>query len=107
VDPGQEHFAGVASVDAGMRPGIRSFADPVNNVPMIEQTLALIDACRAEGIQVDWIRRFDCGRLPLMEIDRDELCRLKETLARAARPSPVRRVKNTLKRVVYPIYNRF
>ncbi len=107
VAPHQEHFAGVNDVDAAMRPGIRPFSDPVNNVPMIEQTLALIEACRSLGIGVSWVRRFAGGELEPMEIDLSELRRLKESLARAAPRSPVRRLKNALKRLAYPIYNSF
>ncbi len=101
----QEHFADVNAVDASMRPGIRSFSDPVNNVPMIEQTLALIEACRGEGIGVNWVRRFAGGALEPMQVDLIELGRLKEALARAAPPSALRRLKNALKRLYYPFYN--
>ncbi len=107
VAAGREHFGQVNDVDAAMRPGIRSFSDPINNVPMIEQTLALIDGCRREGIRVNWIRRFAGGDLEPMEVDLEELKRLKEELACAARPSAMRTLKNALKSLYYPIYNSF
>jgi hypothetical protein len=54
--PGVEHFGSAGLVGKDMRPTYPSFADPVNNDPVIEQTLALIAACRDVGINVFWHR---------------------------------------------------
>jgi hypothetical protein len=104
VAPEQEHFTSMNEVDRVMRPGIRSFADPINNVPMIEQTLALIDGCRQEGIEVNWIRRFAEGALEPMSVDRDEIISLKRSFKK---PGPVRRVKNVIKTITLPVINWF
>jgi hypothetical protein len=100
----QEHFASMHNVDQGMRPGIRSFADPIRNVPMIEQTLALFDGCRREGIEVNWIRRYADGALEPISVDLDEILTLKRSFKR---PGPVRRVKNVIKTVTLPVINCF
>lgn len=100
----QEHFASMNNVDQGMRPGIRSFADPIRNVPMIEQTLALIDGCRREEVEVNWIRRYADGALEPMSVDLDEILMLKRSFKR---PDLVRRVKNVIKTVTLPVINCF
>ena len=103
VKADEEHFSSVGAVDRGMRPGIRSFSDPVRNVPMIEQTLALIDACRQQGIQVNWIRSFAGGSLEPMSVDMQEILRIKDGIASTATVD--RRMKNLVKTAVYPIIN--
>jgi hypothetical protein len=105
VQPGEEHFSKAVEIDHRMRPGIRSFSDPVNNVPMLEQTLALIAACVREGIRVNWIRTFAGGALKSMSVDMRELEELKRTITRPA--STARRIKNLIKMAVYPAINRF
>jgi hypothetical protein len=104
VAPAQEHFASMNDVDQGMRPGIRSFADPIRNVPMIEQTLALIDGCRREGVQVNWIKGYAGGALEPMSVDRAELSTLKRSFKK---PSLERRVKNMIKTITLPVINWF
>jgi hypothetical protein len=105
IRPGEEHFSTAAEIDHRMRPGIRSFSDPVNNVPMLEQTLALIDACTREGIQVNWIREFAGGSLQPMSVDIEELMEHKRAITRPF--TVVRRIKNLIKTAVYPAINRF
>ena len=105
VQPGEEHFSTAVEIDRRMRPGIRSFSDAVNNVPMLEQTLALIDACAREGIRVNWIRGFSGGSLEPMSVDMGELMELKRAITRPI--TAVRRIKNLIKTTVYPTINRF
>jgi hypothetical protein len=104
VAPDQEHFASMNEVDQGMRPGIRSLSDPINNVPMIEQTLAFIDSCRREGVQVNWIRSYVDGALEPMAVDRDGILTLKRSFKK---PGLERRVKNMIKTVTLPVVNWF
>jgi len=54
--PQQEHFNAANEAHHECRPYCRSFSDPVDHVPMIDQTLALQGACRAEGIDFAWYR---------------------------------------------------
>jgi hypothetical protein len=61
---GNEHFAGINEIDKEMRPEMPSFSDPANNLPMIEQTLAIKSACEKEGIKVNWYRDYgDDGQI--------------------------------------------
>jgi hypothetical protein len=103
VRTGEEHFSAVVGIDQQMRPRIRSFSDPVNNVPMIEQTLALIDACRGEGIQVNWIRDYGGGSLEPLLVDREKLVELKRAITSSV--TVERRIKNLIKTAVYPAIN--
>ncbi|WP_319559851.1 hypothetical protein [Marispirochaeta sp.] len=100
-----EHFGTVNEIDQVMRPGIRSFSDPVNNVPMIEQTLAIMEGCRREGIEVNWYMRYDNGGLPEMQIDYEEIERQKKELANLPKTAS-RRVKNAIKSAYRPFLNR-
>jgi len=103
--PGEAHFSTAVEIDRRMRPGIRSFSDPVKNVPMLEQTLALIDACAREGIRVNWIRGFAGGSLEAMSVDMEELIGLKRAITRPV--TATRRIKSLIKTAVYPAINRF
>ena len=54
--PEHEHFPEAEADHMKTRPQGRSFADPVEHVPLIEQTLALAEACREVGIGFTWYR---------------------------------------------------
>lgn len=101
--PGVEHFGQAGSVDKSMRPTYPSFADAVNNVPVIEQTLALIEGCRSAGIAVNWYRRYDSGALEPLVLD-------MEWFGEQQRLAALKRKKPSLARAVYrtaikkPIY---
>lgn len=105
VQPDSEHFAEVVDVDKRMRPHIRLFSDPLNNVPMIAQTLALIDACRAEGIAVHWYRCWSQPMGETMEVDRDWVER--ERLGILASLPPVVRLKRRIKAPIHTVINLF
>ncbi len=99
--PGVEHFGRAGVVDKDMRPTYPSFADPVNNVPVIEQTLALIDACADEGIIVNWYRRYAEGALEPLSIDPKWLAEQKVIAERNRKaPSALRRIYRLCKRPV-------
>jgi len=51
---GIEHFEAVEAAHHQIRPGYKSFDDPTDSVPIIDQTLALKDACEQSGIQFKW-----------------------------------------------------
>jgi hypothetical protein len=66
---GTEHFAAVEGAHREIRPGYKSFDDPTDSVPIIEQTCALRDACAAEGIAFNWYREYSPALDRLLEID--------------------------------------
>jgi hypothetical protein len=80
--PGEEHFGAVEKDHHEMRPGYRSFADPVEHVPLIEQTLALADACRANGIGFDWYRTWNAGMTDTVTISEEWLAEEKRRAKR-------------------------
>ncbi len=67
--PEMEHFAEVEGKDHEMRPGYRSFSDPVEHVPLIEQTLALGKACGKAGISFFWHRTWTRAMDDLINVD--------------------------------------
>ena len=103
VEPDQEHFASVVEVDRRMRPGIRLFSDPLNNVPMIAQTLALIEGCREAGITVNWYRQFSRPMAETMEVDEDRLERERRAIL-ASLPS-ITRLKRRIKAPIHALIN--
>jgi hypothetical protein len=66
---GLEHFAAVEGAHHEIRPGYKSFDDPTDSVPIIEQTCALRDACLAQGIGFKWHREYAPGLDDFLEID--------------------------------------
>jgi hypothetical protein len=66
---GSEHFAAVEGAHHEMRPGYKTFDDPTDSVPCIDQTLALRDACLAEGIGFKWHREYAPAMDRPLEID--------------------------------------
>jgi hypothetical protein len=68
---GLEHFEAVEGVHHATRPGYKSFDDPTDSVPIIDQTCALRDGCRAAGIAFNWFREYSDPMSQLMEIDPD------------------------------------
>jgi hypothetical protein len=103
--PGVEHFGSAGAVDKTMRPTYPSFADPVNNVPVIEQTLALIEACKSAGIVVNWYRRYADGDLERLVIDKDWLAEQKKIAAQKKRKPSFARIiyRKIFKRPVYRV----
>jgi hypothetical protein len=89
--PGVEHFGTADTVDKRMRPSYPSFADPVNNVPVIEQTRALIEGCVSAGIRVNWYRRYASGVLEPFVLDMNWFAE-QRALAEQKRkkPTPIR-----------------
>jgi hypothetical protein len=67
---GLEHFADVAQAHNTIRPGNKSFHDPKDLLPVIDQTCALRDACREEGIGFNWYREYSPGMDRVLEIDK-------------------------------------
>ena len=101
---GGEHFGGILDIDKEMRPTAPSFSDPNNNVPMIEQTMAIIEACRREGIKVNWIKEYsESGDYDTYELSMDDLHELEKRYNRVF-PS-YRRAKNFIKKIYKPILN--
>lgn len=101
---GGEHFKSVADIDKEMRPSAPSFSNPNNNIPMIEQTLAMIEACRKEGITVNWIKEFSAtGNYKLYNLTRDDVMKRKKNYTRKF--STWKRIKNRIKRIYNPVVN--
>ncbi|MCX7025034.1 MAG: hypothetical protein NT080_10490 [Spirochaetes bacterium] len=80
--PAFEHFAEVEEVHHEMRPGYRSFSDPVEHVALIEQTLALADACRERGIAFSWHRTWTPAMDDPITVDPEWLAAEKERSCR-------------------------
>lgn len=76
--PGVEHFEAVAGTDKAMRPSYPSFSEPHNIVPVIEQTLALIQGSRELGIRVNWYRSYTPSLDDMVDIDPLWLAEMKE-----------------------------
>ena len=57
-----EHFGDANRVDKEMRPNVKPFSNPQRSEPMMEQTYALIGACRLEGIKVNWFKNYESAR---------------------------------------------
>jgi hypothetical protein len=66
---GTEHFAAVEGAHNAIRPGYKSFDDPTDSVPCIEQTRALQGACLAEGIGFNWYRAYSPAMDDRLAID--------------------------------------
>ncbi len=104
--PGVEHFDAVAGTDKAMRPNYPSFSEPNNIVPVIEQTLALIDASRSAGVSVNWYRAYTPEGDDRVVIDPAWLAEMKKRVRTTA--SPLRRAyRFAVKRPVNLIVSRF
>jgi len=68
---GLEHFEAVESTHHAMRPGYKSFDDPKDSVPIIDQTCALRDGCRVAGIAFNWYLEYSDPMGRCIEIDPD------------------------------------
>jgi hypothetical protein len=79
---GSEHFSAVEGAHHEMRPGYKTFDDPTDSVPCIQQTLALRDACLAEGIGFNWHREYSPAMDRPMEIDEAWFAGMKERAKR-------------------------
>jgi hypothetical protein len=66
---GLEHFGAVESTHHAMRPGYKSFDDPKDSVPIIDQTCALRDGCRKLGVGFNWYREYSDPLNCLIAID--------------------------------------
>jgi hypothetical protein len=105
VHPESEHFSAVVDADKRMRPNIRLFSDPFNNVPMIAQTLVLIDACREARIPVNWYRCYSQPMREIMDVDREWVER--ERVRILASLPPFVRLKRRIKAPVHSLINMF
>jgi hypothetical protein len=66
---GLEHFAAAEDHHNAIRPGYKSFDDPTDSVPIIEQTVALKEACLASGIDFKWHYSYTPKMDKYLEID--------------------------------------
>jgi hypothetical protein len=80
--PEHEHFPEADADHQKTRPHGRSFADPVEHVPLIEQTLALADACMEIGVGFVWHRTWTPAMDDLMKVDPDWLAEEKRQAVR-------------------------
>lgn len=67
--PELEHFQEVELDHHRMRPGYRSFSDPVEHVPHIEQTLVLKTACERIGLPFYWHRTWSSAMDDYISVD--------------------------------------
>jgi hypothetical protein len=84
VSAEKEHFGSINEIDKQMRPGIPLFSDPENNVPMIEQTLAIIAGCEKMGIKINWIKKWSADLNDHICVDKDHLMKKKKQLKKRA-----------------------
>jgi hypothetical protein len=104
--PGMEHFAEVEESHHAMRPGYRPFSDPIEHVPLLEQTLALGRAAEKLGIRFNWYRTWTPSMDDRILVDADWLANQKRQAKRIF--SPLRRMYWSLhKRPVNRIVSRF
>ncbi len=68
---GLEHFQAAEQMHHKNRPGYKSFDDPKDSVPIIDQTCALRDACQQVGIRFNWYREFSVPVPCRIEIDEE------------------------------------
>lgn len=101
---GNEHFNGIVDIDKEMRPSAPSFSDPNNNVPIIEQTMAIIEACRKEGIEVKWIKEYrSSGDYEVYNYSDEDLALMKVNYIR--KYSHWQKLKNSIKKIYNPVIN--
>jgi len=101
---GEEHFAGISEIDKEMRPSAPSFSDPNNNVPMIEQTLAIIEACRQRGVRINWIKEYrKSDKYENYEFTKESIDILKKNYTRKF--SSKEKFKNAIKKMYNPMIN--
>lgn len=97
-------FDAAMNIDKKMRPNAPSFSHPNKTVPIIDQTLALIEACRKEGITVNWIKEYNQeGEFSTYNVSLKELGDMKKSYT--TNFGRWRRMKNALKRRYRPIIN--
>lgn len=77
TEAGNEHFAAVESDHHSMRPGVRSFTDPIEHVALIEQTGLLRDLCREAGIGFHWYKEWTPEMNSEIEYSQDWLAQQK------------------------------
>lgn len=75
---GLEHFGEVKEVDSSMRPGYRSFTDPIENAPLLEQTSVFRDLCIEQGIGFYWHRSYTPNMNDFIEFDEEWLLNQKK-----------------------------
>lgn len=77
MSPGT-HFGQFHSIDEDMRPRSSGFSDVVLNVAPIEQTAAIIQACKNIGVTVNWFMSYrEDGIFPTYDISREYIEQLK------------------------------
>jgi len=79
---GLEHFAAVEGAHHEIRPGYKSFDDPTDSVPIIEQTVALQQACIEAGIDFIWHFSYTPAMDDLMKIDKEWFADMKRRSVR-------------------------
>ncbi|MCD1654656.1 hypothetical protein K7J14_08050 [Treponema zuelzerae] len=103
---GKEHFSQVESDHHSMRPGYRSFSDPVENAPLIEQTRLFKKLCEQSGIPFIWHRCYTPEMNELIEVTDEWMAMQKEA---AMRKFPLIKVfyRKILKGPIHSIISRF
>lgn len=94
---GLEHFQAVEQLHHDNRPGYKSFDDPTDSVPIIDQTCALRDACRHTGMGFNWYREYTPTLSRQIEIDPEWY---------ATRRSQARRTFSLLRRLYWFLLKR-
>jgi len=101
---GDEHFKGAVNIDKEMRPTVPSFSDPNNNVPIISQTMAIIEACKKEGIEVNWIKEYsDSVKYETYNLTLEDLFEIRKKYN--PNFSKWQKIKNSIKSIYNPIIN--
>lgn len=104
-DGSKEHFGAVEGDHHAMRPGYRSFNDPVENAPLIEQTRLFGKLCEEAGIPFYWHRRYAEAMDDLIEVS-DEWLSNQKRLAKRKFPLAKRLYRALIKRPYHKIVSR-
>jgi hypothetical protein len=82
-EAGLEHFSAVEDDHHKMRPGYRSFSDPVENAALIEQTGMFRKLCREKGINFLWHRKYTPAMDDMIEYPDEWLAAQKKKAERS------------------------
>jgi hypothetical protein len=105
-DGSGEHFGAVETDHHEMRPGYRSFTDPVENAPLIEQTRLFAKLCEESGIPFFWHRRYTPEMNDLIAVS-DEWLENQKKLAKRNFPIIKKLYRALVKRPYNQIMSRF
>ena len=105
TENGQEHFAAVEGDHHAMRPGYRSFSDPVENSALIEQTRLFQKICEENGIPFLWHRKYTPAMDEFIDVSDEWLAHQKQL---AKRKFPLIKVlyRKLVKNPLYSIITR-